>query len=61
MFCYRLHHIQPHYRVQLLSYLHNLAANAHTNLIQLHLCVEMTALRLITGFDSNDVHTQLSR
>ncbi|OXA45173.1 Mediator of RNA polymerase II transcription subunit 23 [Folsomia candida] len=61
MFCYRLHHIQPHYRVQLLTHLHSLATNTHTSSAQLHLCVEMTSLRLITGFNSVDVQTQLSR
>ncbi|ODN05213.1 Mediator of RNA polymerase II transcription subunit 23 [Orchesella cincta] len=61
MFCYRLHHIQPHYRVQLLSHLNALANNAHSNSAQLHMCVETTALRLITSFNSVDVHTQFSR
>ncbi|OXA58541.1 Mediator of RNA polymerase II transcription subunit 23 [Folsomia candida] len=61
MFCYRLHHIQPHYRVQLLTHLHSLATNSHTSSAQLHLCVEMTSLRLITGFNSVEVMTQLSR
>ena len=37
MFSYRLHHIQPHYRVQLLSRLHNLATVPQTNLTQLHI------------------------
>lgn len=37
MFCYRLHHIQPHYRVQLLTHLHSLATNTHTSSAQLHL------------------------
>lgn len=37
MFSYRMHHIQPHYRVQLLSHLHTLAAVAQTNQNQLHL------------------------
>ncbi|GAB6022180.1 Mediator of RNA polymerase II transcription subunit 23 [Chamberlinius hualienensis] len=61
MFSYRLHHIHPHYRVQLLSSLHSLAAVPQTNLIQLHLCVESTALRLITGLGSAEVQPQLSR
>lgn len=51
MFSYRIFHIQPHYRAQLLSHLHSLASAAHTNQMQLHLCVESTALRLITGLD----------
>lgn len=37
MFSYRLHHIQPHYRVTLLSHLHSLAVVPHTNQNQLHL------------------------
>lgn len=49
MFSYRMHHICPHYRVQLLSHLHSLAAVPQANQTQLHLCVESTALRLITG------------
>ncbi|KAG1666788.1 Mediator of RNA polymerase II transcription subunit 23 [Nymphon striatum] len=61
MFSYRLHHIQPHYRVQLLSHLHSLASVPQTNQTQLHLCVESTALRLITGLGSNEVQPQLSR
>uniref|UniRef100_A0A1B6D9V1 Mediator of RNA polymerase II transcription subunit 23 n=1 Tax=Clastoptera arizonana TaxID=38151 RepID=A0A1B6D9V1_9HEMI len=61
MFSYRMHHIQPHYRVQLLSHLHNLAAVPQTNQTQLHLCVESTALRLITGLGSAEVQPQLSR
>ncbi|CAH1789085.1 unnamed protein product [Owenia fusiformis] len=61
MFSYRLHHIQPHYRVQLLSHLHSLASVPQTNQNQLHLCVESTALRLITGLGSSEVQPQLSR
>lgn len=61
MFNYRMHHIQPHYRVQLLSHLHSLAAVPQTNQTQLHLCVESTALRLITGLGSGEVQPQLSR
>lgn len=37
MFSYRLHHIQPHYRVQLLSQLQSLNAMPQTNQNQLHL------------------------
>lgn len=37
MFSYRMHHIQPHYRVQLLSHLHSLASVPQTNQTQLHL------------------------
>nr|XP_023028639.1 mediator of RNA polymerase II transcription subunit 23 [Leptinotarsa decemlineata] len=61
MFSYRMHHIHPHYRVQLLSHLHSLAAVPQANQTQLHLCVESTALRLITGLGSGDVQPELSR
>ncbi|KAK2179642.1 hypothetical protein NP493_478g01045 [Ridgeia piscesae] len=61
MFSYRLHHIQPHYRVQLLSHLHSLASVPQTNQNQLHLCIESTALRLIMGLGSWEVQPQLSR
>ncbi|KAB1275213.1 Mediator of RNA polymerase II transcription subunit 23 [Camelus dromedarius] len=61
MFSYRMHHIQPHYRVQLLSHLHTLAAVAQTNQNQLHLCVESTALRLITALGSSEVQPQFTR
>lgn len=61
MLSYRMHHIQPFYRVQLLSHLHSLASVPHTNMTQLHLCVESTALRLITGLGSAEVQPQLSR
>lgn len=61
MLSYRMHHIQPFYRVQLLSHLHSLASVPHTNKTQLHLCVESTALRLITGLGSAEVQPQLSR
>ncbi|TSO15222.1 Mediator of RNA polymerase II transcription subunit 23 [Bagarius yarrelli] len=44
MFSYRMHHIQPHYRVQLLSHLHSLAAVPQTNQNQLHLCDPKTVL-----------------
>uniref|UniRef100_A0A3Q3LUV9 Mediator of RNA polymerase II transcription subunit 23 n=1 Tax=Labrus bergylta TaxID=56723 RepID=A0A3Q3LUV9_9LABR len=50
MFSYRMHHIQPHYRVQLLSHLHSLAA-----------VVESTALRLITALGSSEVQPQFTR
>lgn len=61
MFSYRMHHIHPHYRVQLLSHLHSLAAVPQANQTQLHLCVESTALRLITGLGSGEVQPELSR
>ena len=56
IFSYRLHHIQAHYRLSLLTHLHQLAA--HTilnNHAQLHLTVESSALRLITGFASAEI------
>ena len=50
IFSYRLHHIQAHYRLNLLTHLHQLAAhNILNNHAQLHLTVESSALRLITG------------
>ncbi|XP_068610263.1 mediator of RNA polymerase II transcription subunit 23 [Brachionichthys hirsutus] len=61
MFSYRMHHVQPHYRVQLLSHLHSLAAVPLTNQNQLHLCVESTALRLITALGSSEVQPQFTR
>ncbi|CAJ0938713.1 unnamed protein product [Ranitomeya imitator] len=61
MFSYRMHHIQPHYRVQLLSHLHSLAGVPQTNQNQLHLCVESTALRLITALGSSEVQPQFTR
>ncbi|XP_074000495.1 mediator of RNA polymerase II transcription subunit 23 isoform X7 [Numenius arquata] len=61
MFSYRMHHIQPHYRVQLLSHLHSLAAVPQTSQNQLHLCVESTALRLITALGSSEVQPQFTR
>uniref|UniRef100_A0AAG5D7W1 Mediator of RNA polymerase II transcription subunit 23 n=1 Tax=Anopheles atroparvus TaxID=41427 RepID=A0AAG5D7W1_ANOAO len=61
MFSYRMHHIHSHYRVQLLTHLHSLASVPHTNQMQLHSCVESTALRLIIGLGSVEVQAQLSR
>ncbi|XP_008216794.1 mediator of RNA polymerase II transcription subunit 23 [Nasonia vitripennis] len=61
MFSYRMHHIQPTYRVQILSHLHSLASVPQTNQTQLHLCVESTALRLITGLGSAEVQPHLSK
>ncbi|XP_055939318.1 mediator of RNA polymerase II transcription subunit 23-like isoform X2 [Argiope bruennichi] len=61
MFSYRLHHFQPHYRVQLLNHLHSLAAVPQTNQTQLHLCVQSTALKLIAGMGSAEVQPQLCR
>lgn len=61
MLSFRMHHIQPFYRVQFLSHLHSLASVPHTNQTQIHLCVESTALRLITGLGSAEVQPQLQR
>jgi len=56
IFSYRLHHIQAHYRLSLLTHLHQLAAhNILNNHAQLHLTVESSALRLITGFGSAEI------
>lgn len=49
MFSFRMHHIQPHYRVQVLSHLHSLAGGPQANQTHLFLCVETTALKLIAG------------
>lgn len=61
MFSYRLHHIPTHYRVQLLSHLHSLASVPQTNKMQLNLCFESTALRIITGLGAAELQPQLSR
>ncbi|XP_015787237.1 mediator of RNA polymerase II transcription subunit 23 [Tetranychus urticae] len=63
MFIHRLHHIPAPYRVQFLNQLHYLANSPHSNQIQLHSCMESTALKLITGFTSEQVLliTQLNR
>ncbi|XP_014226928.1 mediator of RNA polymerase II transcription subunit 23-like [Trichogramma pretiosum] len=61
MFSYRMYHIQPQYRVQLLSHLHNLASAPQTNQTQLHLCIESTALRLITALGNAEVQPHLTR
>lgn len=51
MFSYRMHHIQPHYRVQLLSHLHSLAAVPQRNQNQLHLWwVVVTTFSCYHGF-----------
>ncbi|OWR46814.1 mediator of RNA polymerase II transcription subunit 23 isoform X1 [Danaus plexippus] len=61
MFSYRIHHIQPHYRVTLLSNINSLAAYPQANQTQLQLCFESTALRLITSLGSSGVQLQMSR
>lgn len=55
MFIYRLHHINAHYRIQLLGHLHSLSNVPQTNQVQLHLCMENTALKLILGLSSAEV------
>lgn len=61
MFSYRVNHISPQYRLQFLSHLPALASVPHANQIQLHVCVESAALRLITGLGSADVQSHISR
>lgn len=61
MFSYRLHHIQTQYRIQLLTNLHMVAAAPNTDHNQLQICVESTALRMITALSNADVKPQLSR
>ncbi|XP_071964997.1 mediator of RNA polymerase II transcription subunit 23-like [Antedon mediterranea] len=61
MFSYRLHHVQPQYRIQLLLSLHAFNSMPQTNQNQLYLCIESTALQLITGLGSTEVQPQLSR
>ncbi len=51
----RLHHVNAHYRVQLLGHLHSLSNMPQTNQVQLHLCMENTALKLILGLSSAEV------
>lgn len=58
---YRMHHIQPHYRIQLLCSLHSLSALPQTNHNQLYHCIESTALKIITSLGSSEVQPQLSR
>nr|XP_009858310.1 mediator of RNA polymerase II transcription subunit 23-like isoform X1 [Ciona intestinalis] len=58
---YRMHHIQPNYRIQLLTHLHTLANSPHANQRQLHLRLESTALKLIMGFDNFGIKPQLVR
>jgi len=56
IFSYRLHHIQAHYRLSLLTHLHQLAShNIFNSHAQLHLTVESSALRLITGFGNSEI------
>ncbi|CAG2102015.1 unnamed protein product [Medioppia subpectinata] len=55
MYIYRLHHINAHYRIQLLGHLHSLSNVPQTNQVQLHLCMENTALKLILGLSSAEV------
>ncbi|EDV23067.1 uncharacterized protein TRIADDRAFT_28077, partial [Trichoplax adhaerens] len=58
---YRLHHIQAHYRFQLLPHIYTLSGMSQTNTQQLQLSIENSALRLISGLSSCDVYPELSR
>ncbi len=53
IFSFRLHHIQPHFRLTMLNHLQvGLGGGANaaiTKNAQLNLCLESTSLRLITG------------
>uniref|UniRef100_A0A336LHK9 Mediator of RNA polymerase II transcription subunit 23 n=1 Tax=Culicoides sonorensis TaxID=179676 RepID=A0A336LHK9_CULSO len=60
MFSYRINfHIPAHYKVQLLSHLNALVTIKHS--VQLHLCIESTSLRIITGLASYEMLSQISR
>lgn len=63
MFAYRIHHSPPHYRVQLLSTIHHmtLVLTASSPNMQLHLCLESVALRLISGLGISEVMSSLTR
>ncbi|XP_072045774.1 mediator of RNA polymerase II transcription subunit 23-like [Amphiura filiformis] len=61
LFSFRLHHVQPHFRVSLLTYLHTINKMTQSNHNQLFQCIESTALRIITGLGSAEVQPQLSR
>lgn len=60
MFSYRINfHIPAHYKIQLLSHLNALVTIKHS--MQLHVCIESTSLRLITGLTSYEMISQMSR
>ncbi|XP_076066358.1 mediator complex subunit 23 [Oratosquilla oratoria] len=61
MIIYRIHHIQPQFRIQLLSHIHHMAAMPLATMTQLHLCMETVALRLITGLGNAEVMPSLTR
>ncbi|XP_043213331.1 mediator of RNA polymerase II transcription subunit 23-like isoform X1 [Amphibalanus amphitrite] len=61
MFCCRLRHVQPHYRLTLLSTVHSLSNAPQTNHTQMHLCLESTALRIISGLGNSEIPAQLAR
>ncbi|KAL1517084.1 hypothetical protein ABEB36_000893 [Hypothenemus hampei] len=61
MFSYRMYHIQPHYRVQILSHLHSLANGQQANQTHLFLCVETAILKIISGLSSHDIQPEFSR
>ncbi|CAK8677896.1 unnamed protein product [Clavelina lepadiformis] len=58
---YRMHHIQPAFRIQLLNTLHNQTSMQLPMHNQLLFGVESTALRLIMGLDNFDIKPQLVR
>ncbi|XP_047129297.1 mediator of RNA polymerase II transcription subunit 23 isoform X1 [Hydra vulgaris] len=60
MFSYRLHHIQSHYRMSLISSLHNVVPVSDLDKVQIQICVVTTVLKLIMGFGSSDLQAQLS-
>ncbi|KAL7643695.1 UNVERIFIED_CONTAM: hypothetical protein RMT77_005693 [Armadillidium vulgare] len=63
MFIHRIHHSPPQYRIQLLSTIHHMAIHLNTisNMHQLHICMENSALRLITGLGNTEVMPNLMR
>ncbi|CAK9302294.1 unnamed protein product [Gordionus sp. m RMFG-2023] len=75
MFNHRLHYIQPHYKFQMLSYLHSLMyhlsmaacrVNGISNLninqmLQLHSCMENLVLHIVSGLNNFEIQPQISR
>eukprot|EP00088_Acartia_fossae_P046262 TRINITY_DN4995_c0_g1_i10.p1 TRINITY_DN4995_c0_g1~~TRINITY_DN4995_c0_g1_i10.p1 ORF type:complete len:863 (-),score=187.80 TRINITY_DN4995_c0_g1_i10:454-2823(-) len=56
IFSYRVHHVQAHYRLTLLSTLHGISSHV-PNHAQLSLMLESSALRLITGMGSYEMNS----
>jgi mediator of RNA polymerase II transcription subunit 23 len=56
IFSYRVHHVQAHYRLSLLTTLHQMSSNA-PNHAQLTLMLESSALRLITGMGNYEMNS----